>query len=64
MSNQHLICLLGPAADRRSALAIVLNMIWKLEASPIVFQVGVPSDAGARPTRFRASIARLVNVVE
>jgi hypothetical protein len=57
MGNQHLVCLLGPAADRRSALAIVLQMIWKLEESPISFQVGVLGDA----MLFQASIVSLTD---
>jgi len=55
MHNQHLICLLGPTADRRHALAIALDMIWKLEKSPITFQVGVPESAGTKSIQFQVS---------
>jgi hypothetical protein len=64
MSNQHLICLLGPAADRRSALTVVMDMIWKLEESPAFFQVGVFGDPDARFMRFQASIVCSVNITE
>src|SRR5262249_9682208 len=57
-----LICILGPDADRRSALTIVMDMIWKLEESPAVFQVGVPEHA--KPIRFQASIVRSVIIME
>jgi len=56
MTNQHLLCILGPTADRRSALAIALNMIWKLEESPMVFQVGNSRGDNARFIRFQVSM--------
>jgi len=57
MSNQYLICLLSPDADRQSALTIVFDMIWKLEESPIIFQVGMPGDTNAKYMHFQASIS-------
>ena len=55
MNNQYLVCLLGPNANRQSALAIVLDMIWKLEESPIMFQLGAPSDSNSRLMQFQVS---------
>ena len=53
INNQHLICLLGPNADRQSALAIVLDMIWKLEKTPLVFHLGVMVDANVKTMQFQ-----------
>lgn len=56
ISNQHLICLLGPNTNRQSVLAIVLNMIWKLEESSITFQIGIPSNTNTKYIQFQVSI--------